>query len=159
MHRIRPSGIRLKATRFLMSLVMLVGSGAGLLVATAQPASAADCDSATCAGRDPSVTSCAGDGRTILFRDFKAENYASFRIEVRYSPSCRAAWGRLTVWSGNSVGFALSAWNPNSPSVGTVGRNGNMSWTRMIDGVPPDCAGSHFYVNGGWVRWYYIGCV
>lgn len=124
----------------------------------AQPAEAATCDRTSCVGRDPSTTSCAGDARTILFRDYRAENYASFRIEVRYSPSCRAAWGRLTVWSGSNVGFALSAWNPNAPSVGTVGGNGNTSWTAMIDGVPADCAGSHFYVNSNWVRWYYIGC-
>ena len=128
-------------------------------VATAAPAQmAAHCYGGSCRGHDPGPTPCANDAVTIKAWDYTAESSASFRIEVRYSRSCNAAWGRLVVYSGYNVGFALSAWNPNTPSVGAVGHSGNTTWTAMIDGSPLDCAGSQFYVNGQWVRWSYVGC-
>ncbi|MCA1712575.1 MAG: YjfA family protein [Actinobacteria bacterium] len=133
----------------------------GLIATTvglASPALAASCYSGSCRGADPNSSSCASDARTILANEYQAENNASFRVEVRYSPSCRSAWGRLIVYSGNNVGFGLSAWTPNTPSLGAVGHSGNTTWTSMVDGVPPDCAGVQFYTNGQWKRWYSIGC-
>ena len=126
----------------------------GLLGAGVQSASAAPCYGSTCTGQSPTL--CSSDATSLIVRDFTAENSAHFRVEVRYSRTCNAAWGRLTVWSGTNVGFALSAWNPGSASQGLDGPGA--TWTRMIDGTPQDCAGTQFYVNGNWVRWYSIGC-
>jgi hypothetical protein len=145
------------AVRALLCL-LFVAAGLGATVVLAAPASAASCYGASCRGIDPNTSSCVGDATTIKWGDYQAESYASFRIEVRYSRSCNAAWGRLIVYSGNNVGFALTAWNPNTPSVGAVSHSGNTTWTAMIDGSLLDCAGSQFYVNGRWVRWYYVGC-
>lgn len=118
---------------------------------------AAPCRGSSCTGLNPTI-GCDADAVTLLYHDYLAENNASFRLEVRYSRICNSAWGRLTVWSGNNLGFALSAWNPNMPSQGSAGHSGNTTWTNMIDGTPLDCTGTQFYVNGNWVRWYYIGC-
>jgi Protein of unknown function (DUF2690) len=126
-----------------------------LLGASATSALAAPCYGATCTGKSPTI-GCNADATSLIVKDYTAEDSAHFRVEVRYSRACNAAWGRLTVWSGNIVGFALSAWNPGAPSQGLDGPG--TSWTRMIDGGPQDCAGTQFYVNGNWVRWYYIGC-
>ncbi|MDQ1294634.1 MAG: hypothetical protein QG608_2519 [Actinomycetota bacterium] len=134
--------------------VLLAG---GALVAASPQAQAAPCSGSSCVGRNPTI-GCDADGVTLRYHDYTAENSARFRVEVRYSRACNAAWGRQTVWSGNNVSFALSAWNPGAPSQGTIGINGNTTWTGMIDGRPLDCAGTQFYVNGRWVRWYYIGC-
>jgi hypothetical protein len=139
----------------IMILTALLACGA--LIIAAPQAYAAPCSGSNCVGRNPTI-GCDADAVTLLYRDYTAENSASFRVDVRYSRACNAAWGRLVVWSGNNVGFALSAWNPNAPSQGAIGHNGNTTWTGMIDGTPLDCTGTQFYVNGRWVRWYYIGC-
>ena len=123
----------------------------------APQASAAPCSGGGCTGLNPTV-GCDADAITLVYHDYMAENSASFRLEVRYSRACNAAWARLVIWSGSNVGFAMSAWNPGGASQGAVGHNGNTTWTAMIDGTPPDCAGTQFYVGTTWVRWYYVGC-
>ncbi len=59
----------------------------GLLGAPAASASAAaSCLGSTCNGLNPANTTCQNDARTV-------QN--SGEVELRYSPSCRAAWGRF----------------------------------------------------------------
>lgn len=74
---------------------VLLGTGAllagGLVVAP--PASAAPtCLGSSCNGRNPAGTTCANDARTV------AEGSGPITaMELRYSPSCRAAWGRFRI--------------------------------------------------------------
>ena len=130
------------------------------LLSGATPAQAAG----TCYGQNPDNTyasngqKCSADAISLLARDYTAENNASFRMDLRYSRACNAAWGRLSVYSGSNVGYSHTAWNPGGTSVGTAQGGGGTSWTAMVDGSRDDCTGTQFYVNGAWKRWYYLGC-
>lgn len=144
-----------------MAGLLLTG---GASVAAAAPADAAtpavSCHAYSCYNIDPLASGCANDAETVLVQDYKAESQASFGLEIRYSPTCAAAWLRLTVWSGNNIGFAGSAWNPGGTSVGFSGHQAPETWTAMVPATPSvqACGGTQFYVNGNWVRWYFLGC-
>lgn len=49
------------------------------------------CRAAGCAARDPQAEGCGADARTIAMTAI-----AGAYIYIRYSPSCQAAWGRMT---------------------------------------------------------------
>jgi hypothetical protein len=57
-----------------------------LTVVRDRPADAAGCYGNTCTGRDPIAMGCSGDARTI------DRFSAGFRVELRYSARCDAAW-------------------------------------------------------------------
>ena len=60
----------------------------------------AGCYDTGCKGRNPSTSGCGGDARTLEeFTD------GSFRVELRYSPACYAAWTRITTRSGTPGSF------------------------------------------------------
>ncbi|WP_343239996.1 DUF2690 domain-containing protein [Streptomyces sp. SID12488] len=59
----------------------------GLLGAPAASA-ATSCLGSTCNGLNPANTVCQNDARTVKDGPFRG-------VELRYSPSCRAAWGRF----------------------------------------------------------------
>ncbi|MFE2968243.1 DUF2690 domain-containing protein [Streptomyces sp. NPDC059340] len=59
----------------------------GLLGAPAASA-ATSCLGSTCNGLNPANTTCQNDARTVQDGAFRG-------VELRYSPSCRAAWGRF----------------------------------------------------------------
>jgi hypothetical protein len=69
----------------------------------AQAAPAATCVGSQCNGREPNGTTCAGDAVTV-----RQVSSAGRSIQLRYSPSCRAAWGRI---AGASVGDWISVKN------------------------------------------------
>ncbi|MFI2203616.1 DUF2690 domain-containing protein [Streptomyces sp. NPDC020192] len=104
---------RLGTTGAVMAL-----AASGLLFGTASPASAAtSCYGAGCTGLNPANTICANDARTI---DTTFTN-----VELRYSPTCRAAWARRigginggtdTVWVENSNGQSYSVDVPSNAS-------------------------------------------
>ncbi|NNN36876.1 DUF2690 domain-containing protein [Streptomyces sp. S3(2020)] len=64
-------------------------AGGGLLAATPAHAASA-CSGSACDGKDPSVY-CQGDARTE-----ESVRLGQALLELRYSPSCRAAWGRIS---------------------------------------------------------------
>ncbi|MGH4029339.1 DUF2690 domain-containing protein [Actinomycetota bacterium Odt1-20B] len=74
----------------------LLGTGAllagGLMTATPASAAspAASCHGASCNGRNPATTTCQNDARTVAVGTGPRK-----AMELRYSPSCRAAWGRF----------------------------------------------------------------
>ncbi|MFJ9775500.1 DUF2690 domain-containing protein [Kitasatospora sp. NPDC101157] len=57
----------------------------GALLAAAPASAATSCYASSCTGLDPAATTCAGDAITV------SQNGP---LELRYSPSCRAIWGR-----------------------------------------------------------------
>ncbi|MCX5055514.1 YjfA family protein [Streptomyces sp. NBC_00201] len=99
----------------------------GLLFGTASPASAAtSCLGPGCNGLNPANTVCANDARTI--------DTTWSGVELRYSPTCRAAWARRvggingatdTIWAENSKGRTYSVDIPSNAS-GTY-------YTAMVD--------------------------
>lgn len=65
---------------------------AAAVVAPAGQASAAVCDGVSCNGLDPNQAGCAADA-------IEAVPYVvdhGIALELRYSPSCRAKWARIT---------------------------------------------------------------
>lgn len=151
---------RTRATK-LAHLFAATTAVTGGLTLLASPAEAAGCKGSGCRGRDPMAAGCADSKtRTLKASEYKAENSASYRMEIRYSPTCQAAWARLIRYSGHDIGFALSAWNPGKQSVGVSGRSGATVWTSMVpaSATTEACAGTQFYVNGSWKRWEFLGC-
>lgn len=73
----------------LVTSAALLGFG----LVTAPPASAAtSCYAASCNGLNPAATICQNDARTV------AESGDPMgAMELRYSPTCRAAWGRFKI--------------------------------------------------------------
>ncbi|ALO99722.1 hypothetical protein SHL15_8789 [Streptomyces hygroscopicus subsp. limoneus] len=74
---------------------VLLGTGAllaGGLVAAPSASAATHCLGSSCNGLNPGKTTCAADARTV------AEGAGPVTaMELRYSPSCRAAWGRFRI--------------------------------------------------------------
>ncbi|MCK7622450.1 YjfA family protein [Streptomyces sp. RS10V-4] len=74
---------------------VLLGTGALLasgLVAVPSASATIRCHGSSCNGLNPARTTCANDARTV------AEGSGPITaMELRYSPSCRAAWGRFVI--------------------------------------------------------------
>lgn len=55
-------------------------------------------------GSDPIQTGCANDAKTVRSDDY---GYGDAKLELRYSPSCRTAWARITLLSSDATkGYA-----------------------------------------------------
>lgn len=137
-----------KALRLCVSLLATVAISVGVAgpVAAAPTDAgatiAAGCYGASCNGQDPAAMGCAGDAYTPAHI-----NTAQGFIELRYSPSCAANWGRITssysgqwVWVQNTFGNSYQAWVPGG---------GNAVWTPMVNGTVAARAGGH----GGSTTW------
>ncbi|MEU1405322.1 DUF2690 domain-containing protein [Streptomyces sp. NPDC005728] len=128
---------RLGTTGAVMAL-----AASGLLFGVASPASAATrCYGSTCDGLNPANTICANDARTI--------DTTWSGIELRYSPTCRAAWGRRagglnggvdSLWVENENGQAYSVDVPSNASGNyfTAMVNDKDIWARACDSVGVD---------------------
>lgn len=97
---------------------------AGLTAPTASAATS--CYGASCNGLDPSSTSCANDARTV-------QTLPSWNVELRYSPSCRAAWARAASPSGVKS-FRLEIRNDDGTIYKTSApAGGGKFFTRMVN--------------------------
>ncbi|MFD8143923.1 DUF2690 domain-containing protein [Streptomyces sp. NPDC059708] len=101
---------------------------ASSLILASSPASAAtSCYADGCQGRDPSSTTCQNDARTVATSDYPG-------VELRYSPTCRAAWARysrgIATW-GMYVTVQRQDGN-GSYSTHYYG-NGASVWTPMVN--------------------------
>ncbi|WP_367576047.1 DUF2690 domain-containing protein [Nocardia mangyaensis] len=65
---------------------------AGVVVAT--PAHAVTCYGDYCSGQDPVSSGCANDAYVAT-----VYNNSYFTLQVRYSPTCKTNWARLTMYS------------------------------------------------------------
>src|SRR5215217_3527570 len=102
---------------------------AGLFIAPASPAVAATggCYGASCTGLDPTGR-CDGDAYTVFSIAINDAAMYLGQLDLRYSPSCAANWGRfttasgaryVTLWLANQpvpVGGRVTVWNPGGPS-------------------------------------------
>jgi uncharacterized protein DUF2690 len=115
-------------TRYLapvgIAAVLAFGNGALSPVRAA----ASTCYGATCNQVDPNGTSCTSDAYTV-----QSVWHNDYRVDLRYSPSCNANWGRIVfttqTWHAISID-SLCPCNNNSS------RSGEFSpiWTEMVDG-------------------------
>jgi len=143
-------------------LTTLAAAAAGLALVVAglsqTPAQADDftatggCYGPNCVGRDPAGL-CDGDAATVGQQWI--DGTAS--LELRYSPSCKAAWARISMATGgrqvirgasgaaNDTWVTASVWNQDQPSQGIVNEAGDVReltrWTAMVDGMQKVCAG------------------
>ncbi|MBB4983249.1 MULTISPECIES: DUF2690 domain-containing protein [Streptomyces] len=107
----------------------LAMAGSSLLLASSPASAATSCYASSCAGLDPSTTICQNDARTVADTDYPG-------VELRYSPTCRAAWARYNRGAGFSFDVSIERWNG---SYGTAvysthySGNGSTVWTRMIN--------------------------
>ncbi|MEU5811084.1 MULTISPECIES: DUF2690 domain-containing protein [unclassified Streptomyces] len=95
----------------------------GLLFASGPASAATSCLGSTCDGLDPSTTVCQNDARTVA--------RSAWGVELRYSPTCRAAWARKT--SGASFDTDIRVTNDLNQSYSAYyGGNGTV-FTRMVN--------------------------
>jgi len=112
-----------------------------------------ECYGGSCSGLDPSQN--CTDGTTVAS---KKVSYGF--LELRYSPSCKANWGRFTpngrdtfFWASQkqSIWARVTAWNPGGKSYGTAHHDTGLSgssWSQMVDGVVTACTGVEVYFVG-----------
>ncbi|MEU1224890.1 DUF2690 domain-containing protein [Streptomyces sp. NPDC005828] len=100
----------------------LAFAATSLLLASSPASAATSCYGSSCNGLDPAATICQNDAQTVMWGEYVA-------LELRYSPTCRAAWARFKngdegeIWVQNSLGNKYAVHYPGS---GTV-------WTRMVN--------------------------
>lgn len=149
--------------RFLAALVATVSLMAGVAVIAPTPALAAPCSGASCHGLDPDGR-CSADAVTVNSMEVR-----DGLLELRYSPSCKANWGRYTMWVRNAATYLrfgagmharVTAWNPGEPSAGTAHMADvnpfASSWSQMVDGTKAACTGVELtHINGS--DWEHYG--
>lgn len=149
--------LRLVITFVLMGVV-------GLFMAPASPASAAatgKCSGASCTGLDP-TNRCDGDAYTVHSMAINDAALYLGQLDLRYSPSCKANWGRfstasgwryITLYESNQpipFGGRVTVWNPGGVSQQPVQANYTCLsapystctfWSKMVDGRGLACTG------------------
>ncbi|MEU0675831.1 DUF2690 domain-containing protein [Streptomyces sp. NPDC006172] len=115
------------------SVLMMAGAG----TAVASPASAAptaSCYGSSCEGKDPD-TYCGDDATSPVGGVWLGQAY----VELRYSPSCRAAWARISRASyGNGQFTPFATVHRNSDGkeyTCSVPAGGSSCYTRMVNDV------------------------
>jgi hypothetical protein len=115
-------------------------------VSTATAASSAACYGASCNGLDP--TGRCNDGVTVA-----AMAVPDGMLELRWSKSCAANWGRYTPYTRDVTGYAwqqksiyarVTAWNPGGTSYGLAHSPLDLygsAWSQMVDGTKTVCTG------------------
>ncbi|MEU4119144.1 DUF2690 domain-containing protein [Kitasatospora sp. NPDC028055] len=131
-----------RKTATIGATLALAVSGAVLV---ASPASAAtSCYASSCTGKDPATTTCANDAITVS---------TNGDLELRYSPSCRAAWARdRNAVPGESVGIQNHPGQESDYS--TFTSSGGAIWSMMDNDKDiqsqASSAGSKGFYRTGW---------
>lgn len=102
---------------------------------TAHASAAASCYGSSCNGVEPNGTTCASDAITA-----HSTTLSGRTIQLRYSPSCRAAWGKI---SGATVGNSVDVLNTNGNYQSATVNSGSDTHTRMVNdaGITSDACG------------------
>jgi len=116
------SSLRSRKLRAFIAAIVVVFAAT---IALAAPAAAGTCQGSSCTGRWPDGTTCAGDAVTK-----RSTNLNGRLIELRYSPSCRAAWGRI---SYARVGDGVQVNNSNGASYYQQVQSGADTHTKMVN--------------------------
>jgi hypothetical protein len=88
----------------------------------------ASCVLTSCNGLDPQAAGCSAGAYNLY-----EYTMSGYRVEHRYSPTCRATWTRASYVSGNAWSFR--AYHESKVGTGTIQQavmfNGNSGWSRM----------------------------
>jgi len=122
-------------------------------VTAAIPAQAASCYGATCHGKDPQ-TYCNADATTPVPGKWIGGAHQWAYIELRYSHSCAAAWGRIShakPWNTNNS-VSPTAWvirNTDGASYScVVPLGGTGCYTKMVNDNGPTSYARGLYDTG-----------
>jgi Protein of unknown function (DUF2690) len=113
------------------SALALLVSAAGTIatgVAVAPNASAATpatCQGSCWNGKNPNTSVCQNDAITPV----PAVTYKGATVELRYSPTCRAAWARITP----AFGDVMDVHNSAGLYKYEISGNSNWTWTAMVN--------------------------
>ncbi|MFJ2785320.1 MULTISPECIES: DUF2690 domain-containing protein [unclassified Streptomyces] len=98
-------------------------AASGLLLASSPASAATSCYGSSCNGLDPAATICQNDAQTV--------RTSAWGVELRYSPTCRAAWARKT--SGGSLDTSIHVQNTQGTTYSTYYGGSGSVWTRMVN--------------------------
>lgn len=131
-------------TKYALKPLAAVVVSMALVFAAATPASAATCRGGSCTGKDPQSTGCSADGTTVV----ETGNERPFRVQLRFSETCRAAWARGSYATSLTISVERRA-------VGSSTVNTRYTWVS-----PPASAGGRDYTNMiSWIAPYeYRAC-
>jgi hypothetical protein len=120
---------RQRATAILI-LMLMAASLSVLGIAQASPAAAVSCTPGLgCENKDPQTTGCSADAYNLdSFVRRNAADVKVFTVELRYSPTCRTAWSRVTATTRRHIRASLVG---NGISAYTIDRVGTQVWSRM----------------------------
>lgn len=82
--------MRMRHAATIAAALSITGGTLALVPSPAQAAAAGSCYASGCEGKNP-ATHCQSDARTV-----DSLELGSGTLELRYSPSCRAAWARMS---------------------------------------------------------------
>ena len=127
-------------SRGTVALLVSVAGMIGAAVVVAPPASATTslCQGACWAGQDPNTTICQNDAITPV----SSVSYGGATVELRYSPTCRAAWARITPGYGD----VMLVHNSAGSTQYEIDGNSNWTWTAMVNDMNLT---SHACINYG----------
>jgi hypothetical protein len=135
-----------RLARLCLAVVLALMPAISVTVA-ASPAEAAACYGASCNGLNPEGR-CSHDAKTV-----GAMDVGDGMLELRWSPSCVANWGRFTTYwrtesfmsaTGRGIWARVTVWNPGGPSQGTAYHAQwlpQSTYSRMTNGRLQACAG------------------
>lgn len=145
------------------------------------------CYGSECTGKNPTGF-CDSDAFTAATETITTDVGEVGQLDLRYSPRCKANWGRFTAFtlrpsiiSGLTRNIIkapvplgrVTVWNPGQPSQGAVNnfdgsgdRSSDMrrafrgvSWTKMVDGTKEACVGVEVsYENAPGEDWLWGPC-
>jgi hypothetical protein len=144
--------------RLLIAAVMTIVTTSVVVVVAETPALAVACYGASCNGQDPDGRCNGSDTKTV-----RAMHVGDGILELRWSPSCVANWGRFTPYTRTALAYAyngigiwvrVTAWNPGGQSYQTAHHGDfwitDSSWSQMVDGTKAACTGVEiFHVRNG----------
>jgi hypothetical protein len=120
---------RVKLGVVLSLLAIVLGS----TVVAPTPAAAAGCSSSGCNGLDPQAAGCSSDAYTL---DTIWPDRGGIKLELRYSPSCYAAWARYyNAYDGNYGRAEIHGCGSNFCYVNRktiAGYHDETGWTTML---------------------------
>ncbi|MFU8853329.1 DUF2690 domain-containing protein [Micromonospora sp. SL1-18] len=123
------TGLRMLVLAFVLAAGVLHAGPASATSSSQQAVSIlATCSGNSCNYKDPQATGCAAGARNL-----DEWTYRGYRVEHRYSPTCRTVWVRATYVSGNAYSFG--AYLETRLTAGNVRQNvlwrGNTGWSGM----------------------------
>ncbi|MER5204496.1 DUF2690 domain-containing protein [Streptomyces sp. NPDC002825] len=119
----------------------LAMAGSSLLLASSPASAATYCYASSCQGLDPATTICQNDARTVATSGWS-------NLELRYSPTCRAAWARLANGGSEGKYVTVSRSDGNGAYSTHYYGNGATVWTAMVNDAGITSRACEYWDNG-----------